>query len=52
VVGPAVFSASASSGAAILSLVGFFAVGGAILACVNVKQGQELAREAERVLRS
>jgi UMF1 family MFS transporter len=52
VVGPAVFSASASSGAAILSLVGFFAVGGAILACVPVKQGQALAREAERALHS
>ena len=52
VVGPAVFSASASSGAAILSLIGFFAVGGAILACVNVKQGQQLARAAEAGLRT
>ena len=52
VIGPAVFSASASSGAAILSLIGFFAVGGAILACVDVKQGQTLAREAERALHS
>jgi len=52
VIGPAVFSASASSGAAILSLIGFFAVGGAILACVNVSQGQALAREAERALHS
>jgi UMF1 family MFS transporter len=52
VIGPAVFSASASSGAAILSLIGFFVVGGAILACVNVKQGQQLAREAERALHS
>ncbi len=52
VLGPAVFSASASSGAAILSLIAFFVVGGAILACVNVKQGQQLAREAERALHS
>jgi UMF1 family MFS transporter len=52
VVGPAVFSASASSGAAILSLIGFFVVGGALLACVPVKKGQELAREAERTLHS
>jgi len=52
VIGPAVFSASASSGAAILSLIGFFVVGGAILACVNVGQGQALAREAERALHS
>jgi len=52
VVGPAVFSASASSGAAILALIGFFVVGGAILACVNVQQGQALAREAERELHS
>ena len=52
VIGPAVFSASASSGAAILSLIGFFAVGAAILACVNVREGQALAREAERALHS
>ncbi len=52
VIGPAVFSASASSGAAILSLIGFFAVGGAILACVDVRGGQALAREAERALHS
>lgn len=52
VIGPAVFSASASSGAAILSLIGFFVAGGAILACVNVRQGQELARAAEQGLHS
>jgi UMF1 family MFS transporter len=52
VIGPAVFSVSASSGAAILSLIAFFVVGGAILACVDVSQGQALAREAERALHS
>ena len=52
VLGPAVFSASASSGAAILSLIAFFVVGAVVLACVNVKQGQQLAREAERALHS
>ena len=49
--GPLIFSAtlaaSGSSRNAILSVIGFFVVGGAILAFVNVEEGQRVARAAE-----
>ena len=49
--GPAVFAATiavtGSSRTAILSVIGFFAVGSAILLAVDVKAGQEQARAAE-----
>jgi MFS transporter, UMF1 family len=51
ILGPLVFSAmisaTGSSRQAILSIVGFFLVGGALLAFVDVEQGQRVAREAE-----
>jgi UMF1 family MFS transporter len=51
ILGPLVFAlmirATGSSRGAILSLVAFFLVGGALLALVNVEQGQRAAREAE-----
>ncbi len=49
--GPAIFAivaASTGSGrGAILSVIGFFVVGGALLALVDVSEGQRLARAAE-----
>jgi len=54
ILGPAMFSVAilltGSSRAALLSVVGFFLVGGALLARVNVGEGQRLAREEERAL--
>ncbi len=51
ILGPAVFalvnSATGSSRGAILALIVFFVVGGALLAKVDVKEGQRAAREAE-----
>ena len=50
--GPLVFaaasSATGSSRAAILSVIGFFAVGALLLTLVDVEGGQRVAREAER----
>jgi UMF1 family MFS transporter len=50
--GPLIFAAtiavSGSSRNAILSVIGFFAVGAALLALVNVPEGQRTAREVER----
>jgi MFS transporter, UMF1 family len=52
--GPLIFAgtiaATGSSRNAILSIIGFFAVGAAILALVNVAEGQRAAREAEALL--
>jgi UMF1 family MFS transporter len=52
ILGPALFSVAilltGSSRAALLSVVGFFLVGGALLARVDVDAGQRLAREEER----
>jgi UMF1 family MFS transporter len=52
ILGPAIFAlvatSSGSGRGAILSVIGFFVVGGALLAFVNVPEGQRLAREAER----
>jgi UMF1 family MFS transporter len=52
--GPLVFAAtiaiSGSSRAAILSVIAFFIVGGAILSLVNVDEGRRRAREAEAEL--
>ena len=49
--GPLIFAgtiaATGSSRNAILSVIGFFAVGAAILALVDVEEGQRAAREAE-----
>jgi UMF1 family MFS transporter len=51
ILGPAVFmlmiGATGSSRGAILSLILFFLVGGALLALVDVEKGQRAAREAE-----
>jgi MFS transporter, UMF1 family len=51
ILGPAVFTlvigATGSSRGAILSLIVFFLVGGALLAMVDVEKGQRAAREAE-----
>ncbi|PYQ06244.1 MAG: MFS transporter [Acidobacteria bacterium] len=51
ILGPAVFtimiSATGSSRSAVLSIIVFFAVGGMLLAFVDVKEGQRAAREAE-----
>lgn len=51
ILGPAVFTlmigATGTSRSAILSLVVFFVVGGALLAMVDVEKGQRAAREAE-----
>lgn len=48
VAGPLVFTASATSGSAILALIGFFAVGGAILCFVDVAAGRAAAASADR----
>jgi UMF1 family MFS transporter len=49
--GPALFAAAialtGSSRAAILSVIGFFVVGAALLATVDVEAGRRVAREAE-----
>jgi UMF1 family MFS transporter len=49
--GPLIFAgtiaATGSSRNAILSIIGFFAVGAALLALVDVAEGQRAAREAE-----
>ena len=54
ILGPAMFSVAilltGSSRAALLSVVGFFLVGGALLARVDVAEGQRLARDEERAL--
>jgi MFS transporter, UMF1 family len=54
ILGPALFSLAilltGSSRVALLSVVGFFVVGGALLARVDVGEGQRLAREAERAV--
>jgi len=54
ILGPAMFyvaiALTGSSRAALLSVVVFFLVGGALLAKVNVEQGQQLAREEERAV--
>lgn len=51
ILGPLVFafmiSATGSSRSAILSVIAFFAVGGILLAFVDVKEGQRVARAAE-----
>ena len=51
IVGPSVFTlmigVTGSSRGAILSLIVFFVVGGALLALVDVDEGQRVAREAE-----
>ncbi|MFN2399609.1 MAG: MFS transporter [Gemmatimonadaceae bacterium] len=53
--GPAIFAltlaATGSSRNAILSVIGFFLVGGAILAFVRVTEGQRVARAAESATR-
>ncbi|HEX2220084.1 MAG TPA: MFS transporter [Gemmatimonadales bacterium] len=53
--GPLIFAgtiaATGSSRNAILSVIGFFAVGAALLALVNVEEGQRVAREVEREVR-
>lgn len=48
VLGPLVFTAAATSGAGILSLVAFFAIGGLLLAFVDVDKGRTAATEADR----
>lgn len=47
VLGPLVFSLAATSGAAILSLLAFFVVGGALLCFVDVEAGRRKAAEAD-----
>ena len=53
--GPLIFAgtiaATGSSRNAILSVIGFFVVGAALLALVNVEEGQRVAREVEREVR-
>ena len=53
--GPLIFAgtiaATGSSRNAILSVIGFFAVGAALLALVDVEEGQRAAREAEATVR-
>jgi UMF1 family MFS transporter len=55
VLGPAIFAsvvaATGSARPAILSIIGFFFVGGLLLAFVNVAEGQRAAREAEASVR-
>ena len=46
---PGTIAATGSSRNAILSVIAFFAVGAAILAFVDVEQGQEAAREDRRL---
>jgi UMF1 family MFS transporter len=48
--GPAIFLIVPSFGTAIICLIGFFAVGGVLLMCVDVEAGRRAAREAERRL--
>jgi UMF1 family MFS transporter len=52
ILGPAIFAAVngifGSSRPAILSIIGFFVIGGFLLALVNVEEGQRVAREANR----
>jgi UMF1 family MFS transporter len=48
VLGPLVFTASATSGSAILALIGFFVVGGAVLCFVDVEAGRAAAAAADR----
>jgi UMF1 family MFS transporter len=52
IIGPAIFAytigTTGSSQNAILSVIVFFVVGAALLAAVNVPEGQRIAREAER----
>ncbi len=54
IAGPAVFSimiaTTGSSRNAILSIIVFFVVGGALLLLVDVEEGQKTAREAERAV--
>ena len=54
VIGPAIFAytigQTGSSRAAILSIIGFFAVGAVVLTFVDVPEGQRVARAAERDL--
>jgi MFS transporter, UMF1 family len=50
VAGPAVVSLAATTSVAILSLIGFFAVGGGILMLVDVEGGRRAARDAEQRL--
>jgi MFS transporter, UMF1 family len=54
ILGPAIFAwvveHSGTSRNAILSVVGFFLLGGALLTLVNVEEGRRAAREAERAL--
>jgi UMF1 family MFS transporter len=51
ILGPLIFAsmvdATGSSRNAILAVLGFFVVGGAILAFVNVEEGRRIARAAE-----
>jgi len=55
IVGPGVFAVmiliTGSSRGAILSLIVFFVIGGALLATVDVEEGQRVARRAEADLR-
>jgi MFS transporter, UMF1 family len=55
ILGPAIFAsvvaATGSARLAILSIIAFFVVGGAILSTVNVGEGQRAAREAEAGVR-
>jgi UMF1 family MFS transporter len=52
ILGPLLFGVilaiSGSSRNAILSVIAFFVIGGALLLLVNVEEGQQLAREAEK----
>jgi MFS transporter, UMF1 family len=54
ILGPAIFAwvveHSGTSRNAILSVVGFFVLGGALLTLVNVEEGRRAARQAERAL--
>jgi UMF1 family MFS transporter len=54
VLGPAIFAstvaATGSSRIAILSIVAFFVIGGALLMFVRIEAGQRAAREAEAAL--
>lgn len=56
ILGPAIFawvvSHAGTSRTAILSIVGFFIVGGALLTLVDVAEGRRAARDAERAARS
>ncbi len=55
ILGPAVFgwvaAATGSGRPAVLSVIAFFVVGGAILAFVDIAEGQRAAREAEAAVR-